>query len=159
MLPLRRIICPTDFSDPSYRALDVAAELATHFEAELLVVHVVRAIPVAPAATPIRSPASSAQADFDVSAYQEVVLERARLDLDDAIASRLSGQSNVRPIVIHGRPANAITDLAEKEHPDLLVIATHGRTGVKRFLFGSVAEKVVRTAPCPVLTIQPPDDD
>ena len=153
MLPLARILCPIDFSEPSYAALAVAEELAEHFDASLVVLHVVDEIPLATAATPARSPASSSLGDFDIHAYRSAVREHGVTLLHEALADRITRPVRIREHVAEGNAADVIVELAEQESADVVVIASRGLTGVKRLLFGSVAEKVVRTADCPVLTI------
>jgi nucleotide-binding universal stress UspA family protein len=92
---------------------------------------------------------------FDVVGYQRLLQGAAEERLADEVARlQLSPALRRRAVVKPGPPAETIVLCAKVERADLIVIATHGRTGVRRLLFGSVAEKVVRTAGCPVLTIQ-----
>jgi nucleotide-binding universal stress UspA family protein len=149
MLPIGKILCPTDFSQPSYEALDVATELAAHFSAKLLIIHVIVPVPV-PQASPSGPPPA-----FDIASYEKQLEASSNESLDALIHERISGEvPDVQTSVLIGDAAYEITRIAEDEKVDLIVIATHGRTGWRRFLFGSVAEKVVRLASCPVLTIQ-----
>ena len=146
MLPLRKIVCPTDFSEPSYAALDKAAELAGHFNAELYVVHVV------PLAPPFPS-------DLLIGAIDTVESDHAREEaaathLNEVITQRLSGVASARPIVKMGYAANEIACVAEDEGADLIVISTHGLTGWHHLIFGSVTDKVLRMVKCPVLIIR-----
>ena len=142
MLPFKKILCPTDFSESSYAALDAGKELADQFSSELLVVHVVDPIPIVP------SP------EFNVVLYQEQLLSSAEDSLQRICRERLGESEQVRQIVLQGHAADEIVRLASKEAVDVIVIATHGRTGFQHLVFGSVAEKVVRTVSCPVLTIR-----
>jgi nucleotide-binding universal stress UspA family protein len=145
MLPFKKILYPTDFSDPSYEALKAANELALHFSAELCVVHVV---------TPVTQPPA------DPSGSGLLILQEmekaARESLEGMVKKRIPKELLVRQIVVLGGAAEEIIQISEKERVDLIVIATHGQTGWRHFVFGSVAEKVVRLAPCPVLTIRAP---
>jgi len=145
MLPFRKIVAPTDFSDPSYQALQRAGELAERFSAELLLVHVVAPMP---AMAPVAIPTA-----FDLPMYQKGLRESAEKSLQEIINQRLPGELTVRPEVLMGQAADEIVRFAGEEDADLIVIATHGATGLEHILFGSVAEKVVRTAGCPVLTV------
>ncbi|MGD0627109.1 MAG: universal stress protein [Thermodesulfobacteriota bacterium] len=145
MLPFKKILYPTDFSDPSYEALKVANELALHFSAELCVVHVVS--PVA------HAPADPSGSGFLVLQEME---KAARESLKEMVKERIPKELLVRQIVVLGGASEEIIQISEKERVDLIVIATHGQTGWRHFVFGSVAEKVVRLAPCPVLTIRAP---
>ena len=70
--------------------------------------------------------------------------------------SNISGKTKTEALVVHGSVGGEIVNVAEKENIDIIVMATHGSTGWQRFVFGSVAEKVMRMAPCPVLSIQVP---
>ena len=146
MLPFKKILTTTDFSEPSYYGLDTANEIAMNFQAELCVVHV------------ISLTTFSEGANFDITAYQEALEEDARKQISKLIAERISPDIiKCSPIVVSGSAADEIMRIAKEENYDLIVIATHGR-GLRRFVFGSVAEKVVRLADCPVLTIRPKQD-
>ena len=144
MIPFQKILAPTDFSDPSHRALEAAIELSRHFSSELILVHVVGSVPVIP------TPASTT---FNVPMYQQEILNDAKTSLDRLMEEKIPKPIRVRPLIIQGEAAHEIVGTAEKEKADIIVISTHGRTGLDRLMFGSVAEKVVRLSPCPVLTI------
>jgi nucleotide-binding universal stress UspA family protein len=153
VLPLARIVAPTDFSEPSCEALRAAQELALHFSSELILVHIVDPVPPLAPGTSLTSRVPA----FDVAGYQQVLQGSAQERLD-SLARTLSADIKHRSVVKPGLAAQMIVACAEEEHADLIVIGTHGKTGVKRILFGSVAEKVVRTASCPVLTIKSRDE-
>ena len=123
-LSVRQIVFPTDYSDISANAGRTAAQLARHFGARLHVVHVV---------PPVTDPGP-----------QEA--------LPTAVAKLGAGIDTVTAIMT-GRPAPAIVEYAMRHDTDMIVMGTHGRTGVSRALLGSVAEAVVRRAPCLVLTV------
>jgi len=148
MLPIRKILCTTDFSDPSYRGVRTADELARHFDAELIVVHVTHAIPV-----PISGDSVLLAHPLDVEEHRLLLANHAMDSLDKAVRSACQQPILVRQVVRHGVPADEIVALAAEEGIDLIVIATHGHTGLHRFILGSVTERVVRTASCPVLTV------
>jgi universal stress protein A len=154
LLPFRKILCPTDFSEPSYAALKDAGELAGHFAAELLVIHVMPPVPV-----PYPYPEPPVYPGFDVALYQQEMTLFSQNALKEVVAQKVSPQ--VRPLtaVVIGDAAQEIIRMAEQEQVDLIVIATHGQSGWRHFVFGSVAEKVVRLAPCPVLTIRAPQEE
>jgi universal stress protein A len=152
MLPLKKILCPTDFSQPSLQGLETAGELAAHFSAGLLLVHVVPPLP-------LLVPGSLADPSYDLSNYQKELRTSAEERLEELIKERFPGQGQVAAVVKEGYPADLIVSVAESSQADLIVIATHGETGWRRFIFGSVAEKVVRQAGCPVLTVQPPHEE
>jgi len=154
MLPIRTIVCPTDFSEPSYEALKVADELASHFSAELVLIHVVAPVPMYP--TPVTPEASASSAGI-LASYQQEMEVYAKKSLDQVVQERLAEDVKSRTRVCLGDAANEIVGAAEEEKADLIVIATHGLTGWRRLMFGSVAERVVRVAQCPVLTIRDPE--
>jgi nucleotide-binding universal stress UspA family protein len=147
MLPIKKIVCPTDFSDPSYEGLKVAREFAEHFSAELILVNVIFPGPIVPGA---------AVPGFHIPAALKAMQETAEKALKDLTRQKMLEDISVRTLVISGKPAYEIVNLADKENADIIVIATHGESGWQKFLFGSVTEKVVRMASCPVLTVQQP---
>jgi nucleotide-binding universal stress UspA family protein len=154
MLPFKKILCPTDFSEPSFEALSAAQELAQHFSAELVLVHAVAPVP---RVSVTEAPEVSGNPhDLNVPLHMEKLEEEAQKRLKKLADERLSKDGRVQQIVVHGRAADEIVKVAESERVDLIVLATHGETGWGQFLFGSVAEKVVRTAGHPVLTIRAP---
>jgi nucleotide-binding universal stress UspA family protein len=151
MLPLKRILCPTDFSDPSNEALKIANELARHFSSEVVLLHVVQ---------PMRSSVTTEpHTGFDMFAYLESIKESAQKALKGVKDKKLAKAGKVRSVIIEGDPAEEIIKAAAGEKVNLIVIATHGRSGWKRFVFGSVAEKVIRLSTCAVLTIRAPREE
>jgi nucleotide-binding universal stress UspA family protein len=151
MLPFKRILCPTDFSEPALVALKRAEELARHFSAELIVAH---AIPEVPGPHAYADPPVATS--FDVPLYQQELAVYAEKMLKELVSHQVSPEVRTRDLVTTGAAAPEIHRIAAAEHVDLIVIASHGETGWRRLVFGSVAEKVVRHAPCPVLTIMAP---
>jgi nucleotide-binding universal stress UspA family protein len=141
----KRILLPLDFSDHSEPALRVAHHLAADSGAELRLLHVVE---------PLKSMGIS-NYGHDISQNWEVSQKQAAEELMRKACAALpaSAVTFVHKTVI-GRPADAIPTVAAEEGDDLIVIPTHGRTGLRRLLLGSVAERVVRQAPCPVLTLK-----
>jgi len=150
MLPFKRILCPTDFSEPAFTALKRAEELARHFAAELIVAHVIPSLtgPHTYADPPLAT-------SFDVSLFQQELAIKAEQMLKDLVSHHKVG---TRDVVTTGEAAPEILRIAHQEHVDLIVIASHGLTGWRRLVFGSVAGKVVRQATCPVLTIVAPTE-
>jgi nucleotide-binding universal stress UspA family protein len=142
------ILVPTDFSDASKLAIAAAADLARQLDAKVTAVHVHDPEALMPPATIGWSPAQQKDLDAEVEA---AVAE----GLDELRKSALSQVKELETVVLHDRsPAHAICAYAEKVGADLIVIATHGRTGLKHLLIGSVAEKVVRHATVPVLALR-----
>jgi universal stress protein A len=151
MFPLKTILCPTDFSEPSLLALKAANELARISGAEIILVHVVSPLPV--------TPHPDAMATFNVGTYMEEMLKSASASMDRLIKEKGPSDVTVRSMVLTGNAADEITRAAEEQKVNLIVIATHGLTGWRRFFFGSVAEKVVRLSRCPVLAIPAPGEE
>ena len=143
MLPVKKLLCPTDFSEPSREALEIAIEFASHFGAELCLVHVVPVLPALP---------SDPNYVLKVPEYERLLHADADEKLSQVVEELAAKGRRVRTLVGHGDAASEVARLAEKENADMIVIATHGMTGWRRVVFGSVAERVVRLAKCPVLT-------
>jgi nucleotide-binding universal stress UspA family protein len=142
MLPIRTILHPTDFSDHSRAAFDLASALARDYGAELVVVHVNR-----PA--PIYAPDGIVVAGVPVEEPLELRGKLAQLKPHDP-------RVKVEYKLLDGDPAEQILKAAAAANADLIVLGTHGATGLARLLMGSVAEQVLRKAACPVLTVRTP---
>jgi nucleotide-binding universal stress UspA family protein len=145
LLPFKKILAPTDFSEPSYTALTAAIELAEHFDAELHLLHVVPPMHVVPV-----------PANVEIPLYEVELRDAAERSMQEVLAQRVPASLRVFSKVLWGEPAEEIVSYQQESGIDLIVIATHGRRGWRRFVFGSVTEKVLRTATCPVLTIHAP---
>lgn len=143
----KRICCPIDFSDASRAAMETAAELARRFGAELVLLH---AYPVPGYTFPDGSVVASPRMMQELADQAERHLGEWRAD-----AERLVGAPRVSAEKAVGEPAAEILSFAGQRGVDLLVLGTHGRTGLQHALMGSVAERVVRRAHCPVLTVRP----
>jgi nucleotide-binding universal stress UspA family protein len=141
-MKIATILYPTDFSVSSEAAFQVATAVAQQSGARLVITHVKKDD------MPTRASAGSIGIPSDVD---ETSLTRM---LDEIHPT----DENVRHthVLLSGDPAEEILRLAERERADLIVMSTHGRTGLSRMLMGSVAESVVRRAPCPVLTLKQP---
>lgn len=152
MLPIQKILFPTDFSEPSYEALKTANELARHFSAELILIHVVSTTPVIPA--------SPGLTGFHLPKVIKEMKDTAQKSLEGMVREKVDGDTKSRTMVITGNPADEIARIAADEDVNLLVIATHGLSGWRRFIFGSVADKVAKLSPCPILLVpSPPEKD
>lgn len=135
---IRTVLTPTDFSDTSEEAVAFAARLAARLGARLVVVHVVE------------SPPPDAMPRPDLAEAQE----RAGQELDRRAYKLQLRDIQVETRVVVGTPVDEIVAAAERERADVLVLGTHGRRGVSRAIVGSVAEHVLRVAPCPVVTVR-----
>jgi len=145
-LDIRRILVPVDFSANSRRALDYAHGLALKFDAALHLVHVCE---VADLMTPALDAYAIAYSDWSQRLGEEAEnqLNKITAELHDV---------TVTTEVLFGRPASALVKAAETNKADLIVMGTHGHGAVMHMLMGNVAERVVRTASCPVLTVREP---
>jgi len=139
---MKSILCPTDFSDPSEIALEAAARLARHENAELLVLH------VTPPLEPVLGIASTLE-------FEEGVREEITERLCALIEKCVPPDVRASPLVSIGQVVVEIRRAAERQQADAIVIATHGRAGWARLAFGSVADAVMREAACPVFAIGP----
>jgi len=147
MIEIRKILVPTDFSEFSQCALRYGCELAKRFEAELHLLNVVEDIyPLIPDPGMTFPPLES---------YLVEVQEAARRGILNLPPSDLGDGISVVREVISGVPFLEIVRYAREQDVDMIVIGTHGRSGLAHVLMGSVAEKIVRKAPCPVLTVRP----
>ncbi len=145
MLPVKKIICPTDFSEHSCEAVKAANELASLFVAELILVHIVK---------PIVYPAIASQGiDSYVSASVTDAVGEADRKMDKIVREIISEEVKRRSIIHCGNPPEEIVRIASDENADVIVMGTHGLTGWRHLIFGSTAEKVVKQAPCVVITI------
>lgn len=145
MTPIRRILFATDFSEASRPAAQRAVSLAKDNGAELVVVHVYEP-PVRPAVDAFLVPRV-----YDE--FEAEVRSQADQGLAPIVARAAGAGVAARPLVLRGVADEAIARAAKDEAADLVVVGTHGRGGVARLLLGSVAARVVSSAPCPVLTV------
>jgi universal stress protein A len=143
MFPFRKIMCTTDFSDPSYEALHSAAEMAIHMDAEIFIVHMVPKVH--------GIPPDPLYAFEGPEEHAQLLKADAERQVKDIIEQRLPKNVKSQTIIRQEETAEGILHVAEEIDADVIVIATHGRTGWRHLVFGSVAEKVIREAHCPVL--------
>jgi nucleotide-binding universal stress UspA family protein len=141
MLPIRTILHPTDFSDRSAAALQLACALARDYGARLIVLHVTE-LPTVAYGEGVVPPNPE-----ELRAAAQEQLDRLQVPHGNVRAERRLEQ---------GDAVTEILRVAQEAHADLIVLGTHGRTGLGRLLMGSVAEQVVRRAACPVLTVKTP---
>ena len=137
----KHILVPTDFSDYANYAVDYALELATTLQARLTFAHIIHLTPL------VMGDLGSLGISPYLVEIETDAQQRMQALLDRVQKAGLQGET----IVVHGIPFQVIIETAESRDVDLIVMGTHGRTGLTHVLMGSVAEKVVRLAPCPVL--------
>jgi len=150
MIALKHVLVATDFSEPAEVAVNYGRDLARAYDATLHVIHVIENM------LAFYGP-EIGFAMVDIERNIESAVQR---DLDAAISKHAGDPLKVITTVKQGSSvANAITEYAEANAIDLIIVGTHGRGAVSRFLMGSVAERVVRSAPCPVLTVRTQERD
>jgi universal stress protein A len=137
----KKILCPIDFDDASIASLRYARDLARDNDATLYLMHVVF-VPVA-------------SSGFPLEPYPVISEEPSRVELQKVAHEQLEGNVRYELVIRTGKPADMINQVAQEMDVDLVVMATHGKTGVSRFFLGSVAEHVVRRSTRPVLTVRP----
>jgi len=137
---LKKILCPVDFDPKSIAALKFGWRLAQEYRAAINLLHVVAA-PFEPSEVPVEA----SKPEWE---------REARAQLSEVVAKSLGAQAKCKLLVQSGDPAGAILDVAKELRPDLIVMATHGRSGLSRLVLGSVAGRVVRESTVPVLTVR-----
>jgi nucleotide-binding universal stress UspA family protein len=147
MLSINVIVVPTDFSNHSLAAIDYAVGMAEAYDAKLKVVFVNE---------PGLEISDMAWVGVDERAMSEKQLTDARRSIEETVLDRIPVDVSVDAEILHGNAVKKIIEYASDVNADLIVMATHGRTGVSHALLGSVAEQVVRKASCPVLTLKNP---
>lgn len=145
MVTLKKILCPVDHSECSYLALKYAISLALKDEAKLYLMHVIDSRLY-----------DTEMYKFSPYKLNEIDESKIRADLMKSLPEGTTDVLEVETIVVKGVPFNEIINAATEISVDLIVIGTHGRTGLSHVMLGSVAEKVVRKSPCPVLTVRMP---
>ena len=140
MPQFKKILCPVDFDQNSLLALRLASELAQERKATLYLLHVVAMPPGPEVALPFGKMEAAARTRLEKLARQKV-----------------DGKASYKIDVAMGDPGIEVLQVAKRLRADLIVMATHGRKGLRRLVLGSVAERVIREAPCPVLTVRPPE--
>ncbi|MFZ1082276.1 MAG: universal stress protein [Candidatus Kryptoniota bacterium] len=143
---LKKILVPQDFSEYSIHALKYAVTFAGFFNSELIVLHIVE---------PIIYPADFSFGQVSIPAMEEEIRKHSEEQLNELVAREIPENIKATSIIRMGKPFIEIVEIAKSENADLIIISSHGRTGMDHVLFGSTADKVVRKAPCPVLTIRP----
>jgi nucleotide-binding universal stress UspA family protein len=151
MFKIQKIVCPVDFSNCAQQALNYASELAKQFDAELSIVHAYED----PAAYVTPMPMSGyvgpgAELLLELRKQLEVRLAQTKAEVE-------ARGVRVRSELLEGTPYRVVLDWAKEFGADMIVVGTHGHTGLTHALLGSVTERIVRMAHCPVLTIRTPD--
>jgi nucleotide-binding universal stress UspA family protein len=152
IMQIRTILLPTDFSECGNYALSYAASLARTFGARIVCVNVIEPIVPTVGYTGMTEP-------LPVTDISEQLEDSAERELPKIAECEECAGLDVEELIVHGEAATEIVRVAREREVDLIVISSHGRTGLGRILFGSTAEAVVRHASCPVLVVKPPSDE
>jgi len=145
MIKIERVLVPTDFSDYSELALQYGVSFCREYGAEMILLHVLE--------DPFY-PATGASFGFDMSDFFTRMEAETRSRLEEIVSSEAARDIKIQPMIVRGTPFLEIIRVAKERDVDMVVLATHGRTGLAHVLMGSVTEKVVRKAPCPVLVVR-----
>jgi nucleotide-binding universal stress UspA family protein len=151
-MKIRRILAPTDFSACSKQGLAYALAFAQKVGAKLSLLHVIE-LPVFPLEGIL--PPTLTPTQLEAIEHQATLQLDRLLQLDHLLPEAEAVHVEVARHVVVGPPAHRIIEIATAERVDVIIMATHGRRGFSHLWLGSVAERVVRTAPCPVLTLRP----
>lgn len=143
---VKRVLVPVDFSDNSKKILQDAVAIAAKFEATLSLIFVVQSFD---------DYSGFFVPHMPIAQFQDDMLGSARQKMDNFVEDTLSAGIECETQVSVGDVAEEIIGYAQSSNADMIIMGTHGYKGLDRILFGSVAEQVVKTAPCPVLTINP----
>jgi nucleotide-binding universal stress UspA family protein len=148
VMQIRTILVPTDFSECGNYALSYAASLARMFRASIICVHVIE--PMVPTVG-----YSGMTEPLPIADITDQLEDSAERELPKIAERAEYAGLKTEEVIVHGEAASEIVRVAKDKNVDLIVVSSHGRTGLGRILFGSTAEAVVRHAPCPVLVVKP----
>ena len=151
-MQIRTILLPTDFSECGNFGLSYAASLARTFNASLICVHVIE--PMVPTVG-----YSGMTEPMPIADITEQLEDSAERELPKIAECEECAGLEIEEVIVHGEAASEIVRVAKERNVDLIVVSSHGRTGLGRILFGSTAEAVVRHASCPVLVVKPTVSD
>ncbi|MDD5582939.1 MAG: universal stress protein [Candidatus Marinimicrobia bacterium] len=145
MVEIKKILLTTDFSEYADYAIAYAIEFADKFKAKLGLLHVIE---------PIIAPTDFTWENFDIAQLEKQSMDYAKQSLDKIIHEKFPKNIHVDPLIRYGRSFEEIINCAKEDNYDMIIMSTHGLTGISHILFGSTTEKVVRKSPVPVLTVQ-----
>lgn len=148
-ISLQHILIPIDFSENSKKALRYAIPLAEQFGASITLINIIE---------PTVFPSDFGFGQMSFPDVEQELVTKSRQELE-AIVDGVSTKAKITTVVKTGIPFVEVTNFADDEQFDLIIVATHGRTGVEHILFGSTAEKIIRKAPCPALVVRAEERD
>jgi nucleotide-binding universal stress UspA family protein len=147
--PYKKILCPVDFDENSVRALKEAAELGLHGDGTLCLLHVLQINPLT---------AQGVAEGYDAGEFYDTQTEFARKQVGEMLG-KLPAALKFEVAIEFGEPGTTILAAAKRLRTDLVVMATHGRRGLRHLVMGSVAERIVRESTVPVLTVRPAGEE
>lgn len=150
LIGLKTILVPIDFSDNSKKALRYAIPFAQQFKAELILMYVVE---------PTIYPSDFGFGQVGFPNVEKELQDKAVQEMQELISTMVPPTLQASAVVDSGIPFVEITLYAQRKNVDLIIVATHGTTGVEHILFGSTAEKIIRKSPCPVLVVRAEEHD
>lgn len=148
-ITLKHILIPIDFSENSKKALRYAIPLAEQFGASITLINIIE---------PTVFPSDFGFGQMSFPDVEQELVAKSRTELNGIIES-VTTKTKISAVVKTGIPFVEVTNYADDEQADLIIVATHGRTGVEHILFGSTAEKIIRKAPCPALVVRAEERD
>jgi len=146
MIEIKTIIVPIDFSDVSSLIAKWAKEVAKKFDAKIILVHIIEDISTFEGMSPGAK---------TLHELEKTLIEGAQEYMQIFLSKYFSDFNQVKPIIAKGKIVEKIIEIAKENSADLIIIGTHGRKGLDKIIFGSVAEGIVKYSPIPVLTINP----
>jgi universal stress protein A len=146
---LKHVLVPIDFSENSKKALRYAIPLAEQFGASITLINIIE---------PTVFPSDFGFGQMSFPDVEQELVKKAEDELRE-IGTSVTTKTKIRTVVKSGIPFVEVTNFASEENVDLIIVATHGRTGVEHILFGSTAEKIIRKAPCPALVVRAEERD
>lgn len=146
-ISIHKTLVPIDFSDYSKNSLRYAVNFAEKFNSEIILLYVVE---------PILYPTDLTLGQIVLPSIDIDLEARAREELEKLVNTEIRPEQKVKTLIKSGKPYIEIIETAKDEDVDLIIISTHGHSGIEQVLFGSTTDKVVRKAPCPVLTLREP---
>ncbi|MCH7974208.1 MAG: universal stress protein [Bacteroidetes bacterium] len=144
---IKKVLVPIDFSDYSKDALNYSINFNKCFNAELILIYVIE---------PVIYPTDFSATQISIPPTDVEITKNAEASLKQLINKEIPLDIKINAIIKIGKPFVEIVETATEENIDLIIISSHGHSGIEKILFGSTAEKVVRKAPCPVLTLRTP---
>jgi nucleotide-binding universal stress UspA family protein len=144
---IKKVLVPIDFSDYSKDALNYSINFIKCFNAELTLIYVIE---------PVIYPPDISATQISIPPTDVEITKNADASLKQLINKEIPSDIKVNSVIKTGKPFVEIVETAAEENIDLIIISSHGHSGIEKILFGSTAEKVVRKAPCPVLTLRTP---